>query len=155
MTTATAAKCAAATLRGRTALDAAVRRPKTSGPTASVADIRELFQDDHVHAALILADDGQLLSVIERTDLEPALDATGHARHIGRLSGRVVPSDAELEQTWRAMRSEDRRRLAVVDDGGLLLGLLCLKQKGLGFCTDDNVCARQLPDPDRGVSGDT
>lgn len=34
------------------------------------------------------------------------------------------------------------RRLAVIDDHGMLLGLLCLKRTGLGFCSDTDVQAR-------------
>ena len=151
MTTATGHTLARATLGGRTVLDAAVRKPKTAAADATVAQIRDLFQDDHVHAALIVADDGRLLSVVERPDLEPAPIATSPARRAGRLEGRVANPDADLEHTWREMRSQGRRRLALVDDAGLLLGLLCLKRTGLGFCTDDDVCARQGSE-DRRVS---
>jgi hypothetical protein len=35
-----------------------------------------------------------------------------------------------------------RVRLAVVDDDGVLTGLLCLKRKLTGFCTDADVAAR-------------
>lgn len=43
---------------------------------------------------------------------------------------------------WRAMTTYGRRRRAVIDDRGLLLGLLCLKHTGLGFCSDADVRAR-------------
>jgi len=132
---------APAALRGRTVLDAAIRMPKTSGADTTVAEIRDLFRDDHVHAALIVADDGRLLSVIERRDLEPALDATQQARLVGRLEGRVIQVHADLEATWLAIRSQERRRLALIDEEGLLVGLLCLKRTGLEFCTDDDVRA--------------
>ncbi len=35
-----------------------------------------------------------------------------------------------------------RRRLAVVDERGALLGLLCLKRRLTGFCSDADVAAR-------------
>jgi hypothetical protein len=35
-----------------------------------------------------------------------------------------------------------QRRRAVVDDEGRLLGLLCLKASGRGFCADADVAAR-------------
>jgi len=132
---------APAALRGRTVLDAAVRMPKTSAATATVAEIHYLLRDDHVHAALIVADDGRLLSVIERHDLDPALNATELACLVGRLDGRVIHPHADLEHTWLAMRSQGRRRLAVIGEEGLLHGLLCLKRTGLDFCTDDDVRA--------------
>lgn len=136
---------AAATMRGRTVLDAAVRTPKTSGPTATVADIHDLFQDDHVHAALIVDANGRLMSVIEHPDLDAASAETAPAWRYGRLEGRVIHPHADLEHTWQAMRSQGRRRLALIDDDGQVLGLLCLKRTGLGFCTDDDVCARRHP----------
>ena len=39
--------------------------------------------------------------------------------------------------------STGQRRRAVVDDSGRLLGLLCLKQRLTGFCSDDDVAARE------------
>ncbi len=41
------------------------------------------------------------------------------------------------------------RRLAVVDDNGLLMGLLCLKRKLTGFCSDADVAARGAGNPRR------
>jgi len=40
------------------------------------------------------------------------------------------------------MSRTGRRRLAVVDDGGVLVGLLCLKRTGRGFCSDLDVASR-------------
>jgi hypothetical protein len=42
------------------------------------------------------------------------------------------------------MRQQGRRRLAVVDADGALLGLLCLKASGDGFCSDDGIASRRL-----------
>ena len=42
------------------------------------------------------------------------------------------------------MREQGTRRLAVVDDDGDLLGLLCLKRTLDGFCSDADVRARAL-----------
>ena len=44
----------------------------------------------------------------------------------------------------RAMLAAGGRRLAVVDHRLRLLGLLCLKRSGLGFCSDRDVAARAL-----------
>jgi hypothetical protein len=40
------------------------------------------------------------------------------------------------------MRRAGRRRLAVTSEDGRLLGLLCLKASGRGFCSDEDVAAR-------------
>jgi hypothetical protein len=42
------------------------------------------------------------------------------------------------------MRASGRRRLAVTSDDGTLVGLLCLKASGNGFCSDGDVASRRL-----------
>jgi hypothetical protein len=37
---------------------------------------------------------------------------------------------------------QGRRRLAVTDEAGRLLGLLCLKKDGTGYCSDDGIRER-------------
>ncbi|MFF9571812.1 CBS domain-containing protein [Streptomyces sp. NPDC014685] len=114
--------------------------PKTSPPSMTVRQARELFRNDKVHALLVV-DGGVLISVVERTDLmgrddhEPAAAA-------GRLGDRVVAPSAGLRETWDAMVAAGRRRVAVTTEGGRLVGLLCLKRSGLGFCSDAGVRAR-------------
>ncbi|MBA8824012.1 CBS domain-containing protein [Saccharopolyspora lacisalsi] len=117
-----------------------IRAPKLCGPTTTVSDVHDLFHDDHVHAALIAAD-GALSAVVERSDISSAPPDLP-ARLAGRLRGRVVGPGADLDTTWRAMVASGRRRLAVIDDHHVLLGLLCLKRTGKGFCSDSDVQAR-------------
>jgi CBS domain-containing protein len=104
---------------------AALRRPKVLPAAATVGEARTALADDHVHALLVV-DDGLLLAVVEREDLE----------------GRTVAPDADLSTTWAGMAARGRRRLAVVDERGLLVGLLCLKRSGRGFCSAADVAAR-------------
>lgn len=134
---------AARAMRGRSVRDALVRHPKLCGPDSTVADVRRVLLDDHVHAALLVATHGTLVSVVERADLTPELSSGTPARTVGRLQGRTTHPDSDLEETWAEMRRTDRRRLAVVDDRGVLLGLLCLKRTRLGFCSDEDIRARQ------------
>ncbi|ATY11913.1 CBS domain-containing protein [Amycolatopsis sp. AA4] len=120
-----------------TVAEAMLRAPKVLDASATVGEVRALFADDHVHAALVVAR-GTLLSVVERPDLDGLPDALP-ASEAGRLTGRVAAPEADLHATWRGM---SRRRLAVVDESGRLLGLLCLKRSGRGFCSDADVAAR-------------
>ena len=126
---------------GATVGSAMVRHPKTCGPAATVADARRLFGDDHVHALLVV-EDGRLLSVVERADLREA-DPAGPVLGLGRLAGRVVDVRADLEGVRRRMAEHGRRRLAVVGYRSELLGLLCLKRSGTGFCSDTGIRARR------------
>jgi len=123
-----------------TVADAMVRRPKLLPSTATWGDVRDLFRDDHVHAALVV-DDERLLTVIEPDDVETGGD--GPARTMGTLRGRTVAPYADLWTTWVWMTSNGRRRLAVIEDGRCV-GLLCLKRSGRGFCCDAGIRARAL-----------
>jgi CBS domain-containing protein len=114
--------------------------PKVCAPDVSVAQARELFGDDHVHALLVVRA-GVLLAVVERADLTGA-PGDAPALGLGRLTDRVVGPHADLLATRDVMVAGARRRLAVVDREGTLLGLLCLKRSGRGFCSQADVDAR-------------
>jgi CBS domain-containing protein len=122
-----------------TVADAMIRFPKVCGLQTTTAQVREQFRDDHVHAVLVV-DNGRLVAVVERPDIGTAPPELP-AHLLGRLPGRVTTPDADLDATRHAMTAR-RRRLAVIDDRGILLGLLCLKRTGLGFCSDADVQAR-------------
>lgn len=123
-----------------TVAEAMLRFPKLCDAGTTASELRELFADDHVHAALIV-DDSRLLAAVIRADL---LDApyVQTARELGLLEGRTVTPDAELEPIRQAMVSANIRRLAVIDKDAKLLGMLCLKRTGDGFCSDAGVAAR-------------
>jgi CBS domain-containing protein len=124
-----------------TVADAMLTIAAVSDTATTVGDIFAMFDDDHVHAAVIVAD-GVLITVIERTDLESHSSDHGPAAHRGTLDGRVVAPDTPLEQARQRMLDAGRRRLAVIDADGTYRGLLCLKRTGTGFCSDQDVRAR-------------
>ena len=122
--------------------DALLTNPAVHGRSATVGDLRRFFADDHVHVALVV-ECGLLLAVVERQDLDDNhrddLPATG----VGSLAGRTIAPDARLSVVLESMRLTGRRRLAVTDDEGRLLGLLCRKANGRGFCSEENVASRR------------
>ena len=121
---------------------AMLTNPKVFGPGLSRSDLDRLFTDDHVHAALVI-DDGLLVTVIERADLEDSLPDADPCS-LGTLTGRIVGPDAPLAAVHARMWKEQRRRLAVIDESGRFLGLLCLKKSGTGFCSEADVRSREL-----------
>ncbi|MEJ2869466.1 CBS domain-containing protein [Actinomycetospora sp. OC33-EN08] len=121
--------------------DAHLRTPKVHGPDVSVGAARLFFLDGHVHALLLVSAAGVLVAVVERDDLAGLPDGA-RAGSVGRLGGRVAAPGDDLEDTRRAMAARGQRRLAVVDSDGVLLGLLCLKRHGRGFCSAADVAAR-------------
>ena len=133
---------------GLTVARAALTAPKLLDERATVGDVHRFFADDHVHAALVVDRAGVLLSVVERADLLDAVDSAVAADTalpgsvLGRLDGRTVGGEESLSTVVADMRASRRRRLAVVDRAGHLLGLLCMKQDFSGFCSDADVLAR-------------
>ena len=125
-----------------TVADVMVRHPKLCHEDSTVGDVRQLFADDHVHAVLIMSGT-RLLTVIDRADLGPEAADSAPAARLGRLSGRVIAPTAPADTALQQMIAASRRRLAVVGPDGTLLGLLCLKRSGTGFCSDENVRQRQ------------
>ncbi len=132
----------------RTAAEAMLTAPVRHPSSATVREIRDFFGDDHVHAALIVSPAGYLRAVVERGDVAGCRDPGAAAAPLGRLAGRTVPPGASLAEVHRAMFAAGRRRVAVTGADGRLLGLLCLKASGTGFCSDDDVRARaRAPGP--------
>lgn len=124
--------------------DVMVTRPKTHGPDVDVATLRALFDDDHVQMALIIAADGRLVTTIERADLAsgPVTSGPAPAAVLGTLAGRTVRPTDPLAAATATLTRRGRRRLAVVDEAGRLVGLLCRKRNGTGFCSDEGIAAR-------------
>lgn len=115
-----------------TVADQMRRTPRVLGAEATAGELRTALGDAHTNCGLIV-DEGRLVAVVVSDDLAGASDDALGAE-VGTLEGRTVsPTDAA--EAWRVrMAAQGIRRLAVVDDGGMLLGLLCLQEGGEGFC---------------------
>jgi CBS-domain-containing membrane protein len=122
--------------------DAMVTSPKTYGAETPLEAVQALFEDDHVHMVLIVGADGHLLTAIERDDLAELVQASSLAREAGALAGRTISPYQSLKHAKAILKRAERRRLAVVDGSGRLIGLLCLKRDGDGFCSDEGVRQR-------------
>ena len=124
-----------------TAADLALREPTLLHPDATVDDVRRLLARPKVHLALLVDDAGVLVAAVDTEDL-PA-DARGDAPSaaLGVPPARTVPPGLDGDEVRRRLRAQGVRRAAVVDDGGRLVGLVCLKRHGRGFCSDDQVAA--------------
>ncbi|MCW2868525.1 MAG: hypothetical protein JWR20_2713 [Marmoricola sp.] len=132
---------AGAPTSGATVGEAMITRPHLHPADLTVDQARAALDDAHVHL-LLLVQDGRLLGTLTRDDLADQHPGADPARPLARLEGRVVPAGAPLAPVTEEMAARGARRLAVVDDDGGLLGLLCLKRSGTGFCTDEGVAAR-------------
>lgn len=125
-----------------TVLDAMICRPKVLPADATVADVRSLLVDEHVHLALLVSG-GRLVGTVAPADLNGSARPEDRAVPLAQLKGRTVAPGAPLGPVRAAMIAAAQRRLAVVDDDGRLRGLLCLKRTGSGFCSDRDVASRE------------
>lgn len=121
--------------------DVVMRLPKTMPIDTPVRDARAALGADHVHM-LLLTDQGWLGGTLTRGDIPDHADDMALALTYAEVEGCTVSSDLPAEQARLLMIRRDQRRLAVVDADGTLLGLLCLKRRHTGFCTDEDVNAR-------------
>jgi CBS domain-containing protein len=129
-------------LSGKDVYDVVVRLPKTLSPDTTVDQARAAFHDDHVHMLLITNDQGLLLGTLVRDDLaEPHKGAAPALEH-AVLQDRTISPDTSASDALRLMQARAERRRAVIDPDGHLLGLLCLKRRRDGFCSDADVLSR-------------
>ena len=121
--------------------DVMLRRPKTMPAETSVEEARAALANDHVHLVL-LTDGSRLVGTLARTDLPPEAPGSGPALPWSTLRDRTVPATAPADAVPAILAARGLRRLAVVDDDGTLLGLICLKRRRTGFCSDRDVESR-------------
>ena len=135
-----------------TVRDAMLHGPKTLPADGTVADAVAAFAGGHVHM-LLLTDGPTLVGTLVVADLPAGAEAgaagAGPALRHATLDGRTVPPDALVDDALRAMAGRGLRRLAVVGRDGELLGLMCLKRRGDGFCSDEDVASRAGDRPTR------
>lgn len=122
--------------------DVMLRCPKTLPPECTVDQVRSLFGDDHVHMALIVDARGNLLTTLEPSDIPADARGAAKAAVFGMVRHRTIDPKLPADVATAVLQAAGRRRLAVVDGRGKLLGLLCLKRTGLGFCSDAGVASR-------------
>lgn len=127
--------------RVRSVGDVMVARPKTLPAEASLADIRAAFDDDHVVMVLLVEED-VLRGTVLRDDVPSDAAPAAPALPLAHLTGRTVRPDESADRVFRWLVDSGQRRLAVVDGGDRLLGLLCLTRRRTGFCTDEGIAAR-------------
>lgn len=118
-----------------------IHEPKTLRPTATVGDVRRLFEDDHVHLAL-LVDGGFLCATVTRVDVGGSEADEISALALPRLDDLAIARDTSAQVAFHRMVERRQRRLAVVADDGRVQGLLCLKRRLNGFCSDASVGER-------------
>jgi CBS-domain-containing membrane protein len=128
------------TATATTVREVMLRHPKTLPVDASIMQVRAALDNDHVHLVL-LTEGRRLAGTLTRTDLPPP-GTLGPALAWSTLVDRTVPPETPTAVVYSLMVSRGIRRVAVVTADGSLLGLMCLKQRRTGFCSDADVASR-------------
>lgn len=137
---------------GGTVAGVMLREPTVLPATATVSEVWSVFASDHVHMVLLTGTGrlgGRLRGTIVRGDLDraPAADRPGNGEEpaltYARVTGRTVRADQPAQQALGELLARRLRRAAVVDGAGRLVGLLCVKRSGDGFCSDAGVASRR------------
>lgn len=117
--------------------------PSTHSADLTVEQARRAFDNPKLHMVL-LTDAGVLLGTLVRDDLAHAPDSAAEtpALAVARIHGRTVSPDEPVAPVHAAMVHDGLRRLAVVEHGELV-GLLCLKRRQHGFCSDEGIATRR------------
>lgn len=121
-----------------------LRDPKTLPADASIAQASAALGNDHVHLVLLL-EGNTLIGTLTRADIPTQAtveETAGPALPWSRLEGRTVLPEVPAQVVQDLLTEQGTRRLAVVDGDGSLLGLVCLKRRRTGFCSDAGVEAR-------------
>lgn len=118
----------------------------------TVGELHVFCRDHNAHMAL-LVEGGVLAAAVEPADLDGARDAEP-ALPLGQLDGRTIGTELPLAEVGALMRSRDVRRLAVTDQGDVLVGLLCMKRRRNGFCSNDDVAERAAESEARRANGE-
>jgi CBS-domain-containing membrane protein len=114
-----------------TAADLMLRDPKTLGADATVAEVREQFENPKVQM-VILCDGPSFVGAV--TAIPAGAAPTDLAQSYCDEAPETIGPDAPSEEAFERASASPNRRVIVLDTGGNLLGLLCLKQDRTGFC---------------------
>lgn len=133
------ARTAAAKSLGRVR-DVMINHPKLVDAALTLSEAQHHFADEHVHM-LLLVENSHFIGTLVRTDLRETAP-TFPAASFSVLRGRCVHNGAYADDVLKQMIRLRIRRLAVINDDRNLVGLLCLKRSGSGFCSDLDVSSR-------------
>jgi CBS domain-containing protein len=116
--------------------DAMLLQPRATPAATPLVTARETFANPHVMLLLVVGDDGRFAGTLTRDDLpEEAAPQTTVGEVLRAGTPRIGPG-APLEQAVEMLRSSGQRRLPVVDDDGVLCGLVCMDRGYDHFCVD-------------------
>ena len=101
--------------------------------TATVGDVQEWFAASTSRRQAFVADDGRYVGSLTPQDLERADDPSRPAVEVAQDGPTVSPGASAAEGRDLALLTESRR-VPVVDDDGILLGVVAVTGDMQSFC---------------------
>ncbi len=101
--------------------------------TATVADVRDWFAASTSRRQAFVADDGRYVGSLTPQDLDAAADPQRPAVEVAQDGPTVSPAASASEGRDLALLT-DSRRVPVVDDDGILLGVVAVTGDMQSFC---------------------
>jgi CBS domain protein len=118
---------------GLTVADVIHSRLSALPARATVGEVRAWFAASDSRRMALLADDGRYAGSLVPEDLPPDADASRPAAELARRGPTVTPDDPASRAEELALGTP-ARRVAVVDRGGQLLGIVAITTDLQGFC---------------------
>jgi CBS domain-containing protein len=101
--------------------------------TATIADVRDWFAASTSRRQAFVADDGRYVGALTPQDIGGDLDAARPAADVAQAGRTVSPAAPATEGRDLALLT-DARRVPVVDDDGVLLGVVAVTGDLQHFC---------------------
>jgi CBS domain-containing protein len=118
---------------GLTAADLVHRRLSTMPATTTVADVRAFFASSTSHHVALLTDGERYVGSIDAGTIPDEVDDSAPASDFAQPGPRVDPG-APAASARDAALAEATLRVAVVDGGGALVGIVAVTSGRDGFC---------------------
>jgi CBS domain-containing protein len=111
-----------------------IAKPKTLPATATVGEVRGLFEKKNVRTVL-LADGDAFRGAVERDDLPAAASDDEPALRFADADPLKTTPQTPMRDALSLLDGREEPRLVVLDEDGVTLrGLLCADSSGAGFC---------------------
>jgi predicted transcriptional regulator len=118
----------------RTVAELMIRNPKTLRADASLADVRQAFEQSRQRLVL-LVDGPAFRGAIYRDAIDPeGAAATPAAQYISEGVATVTPATSIADALELLERSHESRLVVLDEDGQTLRGLLCFSRSSASFC---------------------
>jgi len=115
----------------RIAADLMLQNPKTLAAAATVAEVREQFENPKVQMVLLVEGRTFIAAV---TAIPAGAAPTDHALSYRDENPETIGPDASAQEAFDRAAASPDRRVIVLDEDENLLGLLCLNPSRTGFC---------------------